>query len=613
VAMVFAVVGSGCGNGNGNGEIEATGRTSSALTYPLPSASYSITLQTPKGVSTQDVALAATNYIEIDGLGGQVIRSNASLLSTITSTGAGGVQVDAAATAGNIWAQQKAALLPGATAKGNIYTNSPAIGLGATIGGQIVTNAVYTPPNVTSWAVTFPAGTVSDLEVFGGTTSTQVPGRFGNTQVDATATLKLSSGAYYFESLTLLPLSTIMIDQTKGPVFLYVHNALSYSGTVVSTSGDFPDLLLGYFGVPPVTLSSPFLGTFISTFGATTLGDFVPPHIGAFFAPTITVSTGAVVVFRSPANLLVAAPPAGGMSACAAGIRPRDDLTGEKQADQYQADVARYCTSPSLSPCLAYIVGRANVDYTAAAAQLVSQSITPAQYLAYVRDREGKVEQAKGNATFASAVCAGPDADDDWIPDSQDTCANTPALTATTSSGCPITTLPTAPSAADVAAVLGNMRVIANPFCNGAGVPSVVSGAAIWQTAHPEDGLFIVSTSVQNQPTGCTVWYSFEFRVLDPTGAPIGVPIDVVYNSQNEAVATVGNLAGMPSVPADYIQFVAKPGDPGTRAQLAALAGQRISVSFRVQAMNGSGYRGGWSEWRTPTESDCLHLGVFCQ
>ncbi len=156
------------------------------------------------------------------------------------------------------------------------------------------------------------------------------------------------------------------------------------------------------------------------------------------------------------------------------------------------------------------------------------------------------------------------------------------------------------------------MNILVNPSCQGAPAPNTVSGAALWQTAHPEAGLFIVSTAVTNQPAGCSVWYNFEVREFDATGAPVGFPFMVAFQDV-EAVSHVGNLSTLPTIPSNaFLQFVGRSSDPGTRAQLAALAGQNVNVSFRVQAINGNGQRSPWSEWRTPTESDCLALGVFC-
>jgi hypothetical protein len=611
VAIFSIVLSSGCTTANPAASSEHTGTVENALTYSLGASNFTINLQTPKSVSAQDIALAATTSLEVDGIGGRVIRSNSSLLSTITSLGK--LQIDAGGSAGNLWGQTLVTLLPGATANGGVFTTtSPVVWPGATVKGQIVTNATFTPVNSTTWPVTFPAGVVSDFEVFGGTSTSKTPGRYGSVQVDAIATLNLTAGTYYMESLNLLPFSTVLIDQTNGPVFIYVHNVLCYSGTIVSTTGAFPDVLLAYFGVPAVTLAATFRGTFISTTGAVTLGDFTPAHVGAFFAPRITVSTGATVVYRAPANILVAAPPSGGLAACAAQIRPRDDLTGEAQADAYQADIARYCSGPGTSQCISSLTGRANVDYFEAAQQLVNQTFTPAQYLGASRDRTRKLFEANSNPTTAAAFCNGPDSDDDWVPDSQDKCPGTPALTPTDDTGCP-TALPAGPDPATVHTLLTSMNILVNPLCNGAPPPIEVSRAAMYQGGNAAFGQFIMAQRITNQPAGCPVWYDFEIRELLPDGTPAGAPYDVAFKDSEETSPVV-DVSGLPAITpsSPVIQFLAKPMDAGSRGQLGSVPAGVNRISFRVQAINGNGASGGWSEWKRTREEDCLALGITC-
>jgi hypothetical protein len=615
VAVVAAMASiSACASG-GDKDNEVVGKTESALTYPLGAATFPITLSTPHPLAIQDVTLAATTFVEVDGLGGNVNRSNSALLSSISSIGANGVQIDAAGSAGNVWAPSKALLLPGATANGNVYSSAATIDPGATVKGQVVTNATYLPYNTASWTVTFPAGTVSDLEVFGGTSVSKAPGRYGNIQIDATATLKLSTGVYYFESLDMFPLSTIQVDQTSGPVFIYVHNSLTYGGTIVPPSGGFPDVLVGYFGSAAVSLNAPFEGTYVSRTGAVTLGSFTPPHIGAFFAPTITVATGATVTYRAPANLLVVAPPSGGLQACADQIRPRDDLSGTAQAAAYQADIARYCTAPGLSLCLTTLHGRANADYTSAALQVLSQAFTPAQYLGLSRDRTRKMNEAIDSSTTATEFCNSPDTDGDWIPDANDACPNTPPLTPTDDRGCP-TAIPTGPDPAQVQRLLNAQGFMMNPLCGGASPPPEVAGAALAQVGAASNGAFIIAERITSQPTGCPIWYDFQIREITPSGVPSGAIYDVAFKDteQTPQPSPVAGIGGLPSIPltSPVIQFNAKPGDAGTRGQLGRIPASPNRASFRVQAINGNGGHGPWSEWKMTREEDCLALGVTC-
>jgi len=62
-----------------------------------------------------------------------------------------------------------------------------------------------------------------------------------------------------------------------------------------------------------------------------------------------------------------------GLQSCVDSVVPRDDLQGREREVQWQADLARICTMPGVPRCTALLVGRANVDYYAAAAQLAAE------------------------------------------------------------------------------------------------------------------------------------------------------------------------------------------------------------------------------------------------
>ena len=604
----------GCGNSVQTTSGDRTATQTGALTTPLPAASVTITITTPNSIGPQQVALGASDNIQVSP--GGIVTRPGGLLSTITNTGANGIALDSGSIVGKVYSDSLVLATPGAIVNGSISVPSPGavtVAPGAVIGGQVNTSAVLTPSNTTQWTVNFPAATVQDVGTLPLITTTLAPGRFGNVVVVPTATLALSTGVYYFESLTLSPAGTILLNQTTGPVIVYDRGGLAFGGSVTSTTGSPPDFLLGYLGPLPTLIASPFTGTLVSQTALITLGGNLSPHVGAFFAPDIIVAPGATVSYRAPSQLLVAGPPPN-IQACTLQVQVPDGLTGEAREDAYQAAIARYCTARGQTTCVTSLIGRANVDYTTAAQQLVSQTMSPAQYLALSRDRTAKLKGAKTNPTLASSICAGPDSDDDWVPDAVDKCPGTPPLTATDATGCPLATLPPAPAATAVHQFFQNAGVMTDPYCQGAPQPSTVSGAAMWQTAAPSNGMFIVSTAVTNQPVGCSVFYLFEIRVLDPTtGAPTQAPFMVAFQDV-EAVPHVGNLGVLPVIPSSaYVQFVALSSQTGTRAQLAALAGQKIRMSFRVQAINGGGMRSPWSDWKEPSESDCLALGVFCQ
>lgn len=88
---------------------------------------------------------------------------------------------------------------------------------------------------------------------------------------------------------------------------------------------------------------------------------------------------------------------------------------------------------------------------------------------------------AEDDPKKAPQLCAKADSDGDWVPDYKDRCPNTPELTATDDTGCPLAALPPAPSAEDVARVLEKMGMLSNPLCRDAPVPTrLPAGAFYW-------------------------------------------------------------------------------------------------------------------------------------
>jgi hypothetical protein len=405
---------------------------------------------------------------------------------------------------------------------------------------------------------------------------------------------------------------------------------LSLNGALSVKGGGQPDLLIGYLSQNALNLNGPFAGAIVAPSATLTFNG--GSYAGFFEAANIVVQANAQITYQMPNVIATAALGGNGsgtgggagadggatggstggspLQTCANLIVPSSNLTGIQQNDAYQAAIARFCTMPGSPSCVTTLVGRANSDYAAAALQLASQTITPAQYLALSRDRTRKLFADQANLALANALCAGPDSDGDWIVDANDKCPGTLDLTATDDSGCP-TRLPAAPSAASVQQVLNNWNMLVNPLCSGAPPPAQMAGAAFFQTANPGLGNFIVSSRVTNQPAGCPVWYSFQVRELAAPGLPVGAPMSVVFK-ESEAVSPVGELASEPTVPPTMIQFLARPTDPGTRGILGGIPNTSLGISYRVQVVNGNGVRGPWSEWKTPTEVDCLQLGVVC-
>lgn len=292
---------------------------------------------------------------------------------------------------------------------------------------------------------------------------------------------------------------------------------------------------------------------------------------------------------------------------CADRVRARTDLVGKEREVAYQEDIGRYCGAPGLGRCQNQRIARANVDYTSAAMQVLGGQMTAAQYLALSRDRTRKLRSLDEDGRRAAQLCRGPDTDGDWVPDSLDRCPDTPDLAATDDSGCPDPTLPSGPDTAAVRRVLAGMNLAINPNCRGALVPGRVPAGGFYWPSDRSKGTFILAGAVEDQPPGCSVWYQFEIEELG--GREAGFVYDVAFLDREANPDLVG--LGRP-VPSGFVQFNPRPTDPRPDRVRLAETGFKAKVRYRVRAINATGARGPWSDWKMSDRSSCTALGFQC-
>lgn len=283
----------------------------------------------------------------------------------------------------------------------------------------------------------------------------------------------------------------------------------------------------------------------------------------------------------------------GDLQRCVDGLAPREGLEGKAADLALQEDIVRYCTGVGLAPCAAQLISRANVEFTAAAVAIIGASITPAEYLAYLHDRHRKLDKAEADASWATQVCAGPDDDDDWVPNALDECPGTPPMRATFDNGCEDTDLPKAPSAEDMKRLFDHGGFLFSEKCTGA-LPSKVSPVGAF--FGDKQTYYFLASRVKNQPQGCPLWYFFEIvEFWQVTNPPATIRHSVAYRADQE-VPTL--RAGSRPVPDPYIQFPV----PRKDMYLPVDAGWGYTtllpdVRFRVRVMNGAGLRSDWSDW----------------
>jgi len=136
--------------------------------------------------------------------------------------------------------------------------------------------------------VPFPGVTVGTIDLGPGQTQTAAPGYYDNLHPNAGATVTLSAGVYYFNTVLLEPGSTVRLNQSSGPVVIWVKNSFIHRGTFVDVANGFPRLFIGYFGTSMAVVESKFRGT-LSAPNAKISVSTIQSHEGAFHGKDVEV------------------------------------------------------------------------------------------------------------------------------------------------------------------------------------------------------------------------------------------------------------------------------------------------------------------------------------
>ena len=213
----------------------------------------------PSGVPLAETAIAASESIRIaDGV------TVGTLPSTVYCDGTGVTEIGADAlikadvvTVGNQFLRERAHITGKVLTRGSVTKqNSVVVNGGTTEHGDFERSDDF------SWEVNIPnMGPGVNLEP--DHTRNLAPGAYEYLELKSRATVRLTSGTYYFNRFQTEPQSRIEISSNGDAVVIYVINTLTNRAQLVHSTS-ISNFFIGYWGNTTADLDAPFSGTLVA-------------------------------------------------------------------------------------------------------------------------------------------------------------------------------------------------------------------------------------------------------------------------------------------------------------------------------------------------------------
>ncbi|MGH7272389.1 MAG: hypothetical protein ACREJ3_18325, partial [Polyangiaceae bacterium] len=252
-------------SGMGNGRLSfllPTGMTTSVSGLPAPcagsgaapsgsSASSTVTVSLPKDIAAESADLEADGSLLIGDH--TTIKAAGGGFGGIANAGALLTSVGIGAQVGNVASAAPLILSADSTVQGAVFASSTVQQFqGATVTGGIQSNVVLTPADKLSWEVQLPTGTGTNVDLEPYHSTSIAPGNYGLVSVELGATLSLSSGTYYIDTLSIAPNANVAVNTSGGPAYVYLRSSFVDLGTVTEAPGLGANDLFVYLGTLPV-------------------------------------------------------------------------------------------------------------------------------------------------------------------------------------------------------------------------------------------------------------------------------------------------------------------------------------------------------------------------
>ena len=313
-----------------SGGAGASGATGSGTTGPCSfgvqasggSTDVAFTIKLPKGVRREDIGVGTTGGSLTLADAVSVVKDGTGFGSISSVQATNRTNLGVAAQVQDVYTEAVGIdLRNNAHVHGTLATAADlGTQTGAVVDGSTLQNTSLQPLQSIDWTVSFPNANRGSCSLEPNNTEVIDPGSYGDVAVKSRSHLKIRSGTYYFNSLSFEPQAVLDINNTAGPVFIYIRTSFAFSGTVVETNTAHMNFMFGVAGTATVAIQTAFRGVLVAPYATVYLPtDSSVGHVGAFFANTVIAQPNTAIHLRplSPAELCSAGDACSSFCPCA--------------------------------------------------------------------------------------------------------------------------------------------------------------------------------------------------------------------------------------------------------------------------------------------------------
>lgn len=237
-----------------------------------------------------NLTLYATSQLAVDDYARVLDGSG---YATVGSAGTLGTNVGVWAQTGSILSSGNVVLRDNAHVNGDLWTAGVAQPqAGTAITGQLQEHAAISTSGLSCAVIPLPTSNSGNIVAQSGQTISLSAGSYGSVTINQSGTVKLVSGTYYLDSLSVEPQSTLSLDLTAGPIRIYVRTALAQRGKVIEVGGGAERLLVVYYGTSEAPVERSFPGTLVAPNGKVNLKTLADPgYVGGVFAKEVELGS----------------------------------------------------------------------------------------------------------------------------------------------------------------------------------------------------------------------------------------------------------------------------------------------------------------------------------